>query len=569
MCSASTLTLLTLVCVCAQQVPTSTDPSYEMETTPYSPYYERDLLFHPPGNMKQILYSQYYVQINISTQLEDYIVIEMLNGGIDFFIGLTKPKNDLTTILPFDKIKYIPSKNYNLSYQLFWRLQVNNSMNIEPTVLDSNSLNRNGFVLTLSKLGYSSVDVHVIQRVNNVSSLISAQSYNITAIRKYRKVDLGFTIAITIVGLLNIFAIGCMSEVAVLRSQFKKSLIPVGLASATQYVITPLLTFGLMKLGRVQTEIAIGILLSACVPGGGLGHLIVLVTGNANTELSVAINFLQIFVPLGTLPLWLYTFGKFLRNGVGESAVATHYMVLCLGLLILPYLLGVAMRHLKPDGAEAILNWLIKPLLLLFMILFVTLGLYINFYAMKQPDKMTLAMAGMVPNLGFIIGGGLTLVTRQGKASAKSVAIEAAIFNCLAVIAIAKIIMPQPDADLACAGAIAVLIFTPLPFIAMLVFHKIKKKIMNYFENRKFEKEQQETITKSFALITQNALQISGMTAEQIKKRKKDETLNNFDTTLYSDEGNSEQSQTIVQMKDDHPFGETIPISQSNHRRYV
>ena len=48
-------------------------------------------------------------------------------------------------------------------------------------------------------------------------------------------------------------------------------------------------------------EIAVGILLCSCVPGGGLGHLIVLITGTANTELSVAINFLQIFVPLGML----------------------------------------------------------------------------------------------------------------------------------------------------------------------------------------------------------------------------------------------------------------------------
>ena len=59
------------------------------------------------------------------------------------------------------------------------------------------------------------------------------------------------------------------------------------------------LTFGLVQAGQLLTEMAVGILLCACVPGGGLGHLIVLVTGNANTELSVAINFMQIFVPLG------------------------------------------------------------------------------------------------------------------------------------------------------------------------------------------------------------------------------------------------------------------------------
>lgn len=63
--------------------------------------------------------------------------------------------------------------------------------------------------------------------------------------------------------------------------------------------ITLQLAFGLIWFGKVLPEIGLGILLSSCIPGGGLGHLIVLVTGNANTELSIAINFLQIFVPLG------------------------------------------------------------------------------------------------------------------------------------------------------------------------------------------------------------------------------------------------------------------------------
>lgn len=58
-----------------------------------------------------------------------------------------------------------------------------------------------------------------------------------------------------------------------------------------------------MKLAKVLPELGVGILICACLPGGGLGHLIVVVTGNANTELSVAINFLQIFIPLGEFRL--------------------------------------------------------------------------------------------------------------------------------------------------------------------------------------------------------------------------------------------------------------------------
>lgn len=249
-------------------------------------------------------------------------------------------------------------------------------------------------------------------------------------------------------------------------------------------------------------------------------------------------------------------------------------MILCLGLLIVPYALGVLIRHFKQEVSEAILNWLIKPLLLLFMILFITLGLYINIYAMGVLNKTTLAMAGLIPCLGFSIGGGLTLITKQGKASAKSVATEAAIMNCLAVIAAAKFAMPQPDSDMTCAGALAVLFFTPLPFIGMLIFHKIKKKIMTYFENRKFEKEQHETITNTFLQITQNALQISGvtLTAEQIMRRRGTiEEQNDYHKTVMSDEEGSEteRSQMVVQIREDEPSVETVPLSQSNHRNFV
>lgn len=267
----------------------------------------------------------------------------------------------------------------------------------------------------------------------------------------------------------------------------------------------------------------------------------------------------------------MYTLGQFLPNGVGEVEVPTHFLVLCFALLLVPYIVGVILRHVKSSISEAILNWLIKPLLLLFMILFVTLGLYINIYAMGVLDKVTLAVAGMVPSLGFCIGGGLTLATRQGKPSAKSVGIEAAIMNCLAIVAVIKYTMPQPDADMAAASAIAVLFFTPLPFFGMLIFHKIKKKILTYFENRRFEKEQQEVITKSFALITQNALQISGMTPSQVNMRRSEEIANNYDKTiLHSDD--SDTNDYVVQIRgsnaSDHVV-ETVPLTKSNHRDFV
>lgn len=54
-----------------------------------------------------------------------------------------------------------------------------------------------------------------------------------------------------------------------------------------------------MKIIKVQNEVLLGLLFLTCVPGGGLGFLIVTITGNTDAELSIILNFLQIILPLG------------------------------------------------------------------------------------------------------------------------------------------------------------------------------------------------------------------------------------------------------------------------------
>lgn len=285
---------------------------------------------------------------------------------------------------------------------------------------------------------------------------------------------------------------------------------------------------------------------------------------------------LKLFI-LGTAPLWLFSLGHFFQNGNGEVVIATHFTVICLGALVVPYALGIIVQHVKRSASEAILNWLIKPLLLLVMILFITLGLYINMYTFDVLDKKTMIIAAAIPFIGFVIGGFLILVTRQGKSSAKSVAIEAANMNCLIVIVAIRFTMPQPDADMASAAAIAVLFFTPVPFICMLIFHKIKQKILDYIDNRKFEREQQETVMKSFALITQNALQISGMTPDQVNARRESSKTPNGDVTLLhssrsgsmSTNNMSDLAQSIVMVRGDTTSVETVKLNQSNSKNYL
>lgn len=63
---------------------------------------------------------------------------------------------------------------------------------------------------------------------------------------------------------------------------------------------------------KVQNELFLGLLFLSCVPGGGLGFLIVSITGDTDMELSNILNCLQILLPLGMLR---YTWWYMYMNG--------------------------------------------------------------------------------------------------------------------------------------------------------------------------------------------------------------------------------------------------------------
>lgn len=210
------------------------------------------------------------------------------------------------------------------------------------------------------------------------------------------------------------------------------------------------------------------------------------------------------------IPMYVYTFGNVLPNTGGTVSVQIYYLVLWSVGMLVPYTIGLLVRRHKEVASEACLNWIIKPVLLLAFILFITLGLYINMYMFSVLNNAALMVGGIIPFLGFMIGGAVALICKLGKAAAKSIAIEAAIMNCIMAMVGIRFTLPQPDADLASAGAMWVLFITPIPFLLMFIFHRIKRKIMSYFEKRKMEKEQRSTMLQSFAAITHNALQLGG-----------------------------------------------------------
>ena len=221
-----------------------TEPFSDQTTTSIN---EPNFTFDPPTRTIQNVNTWTQVGFNVSTELARYITFYK---NSTFFVGVMFDKgdefsSDMISISKTHKVEYDFPIKYNSSYiyPLFWQVQPNNELNRRVIPLDEAALHRNVFSLSIKSIGYPRLNVHLIERfANNSTEIRIAEKYHITAVRENRQVDLGFTVAISVVGILNIFAIGCMTEIPVLRSQLKKSIIPVCLASATQYIIIPLVS---------------------------------------------------------------------------------------------------------------------------------------------------------------------------------------------------------------------------------------------------------------------------------------------------------------------------------------
>lgn len=205
------------------------------------------LTFNPPDKSTYVMHSKTDVTINISSTLYDYAIYYREKGS-SFYVGV---KLDMRNryLLAMIKVKkltnvvYHRSKAFNLSYHMLWPLQIENEMNNANYLEEAEPVNLNGFLLLIDSIGYPSIELNLIELDDmNKTTVIHQQQYHIKIIRNYRTVDLGFTLTVTIVALMNTFAIGSLTDVAVLRAHVKDSVIPMCIAAGTQYIAVPLVS---------------------------------------------------------------------------------------------------------------------------------------------------------------------------------------------------------------------------------------------------------------------------------------------------------------------------------------
>ncbi|PAA85798.1 hypothetical protein BOX15_Mlig006522g1 [Macrostomum lignano] len=325
---------------------------------------------------------------------------------------------------------------------------------------------------------------------------------SIVALRKQRMIDRAFEWSIGLVASVLAFCMGCMTDLRETRPHYKR---PLALLTCLilQHLFLPPIALGLYKLFGITDDMGFGLVAIATMPGGGMAHLTVfLMSGDRN--LSAAISLLNALINLGLSPAWLSLFTHYLQFEL------LHYrLVLWLLMLFISQFIGSLVATCRPGLAQAALNWVGRPLLLLATILMVTLGIYINHYAIDHLESKEMGCVLAFIASGFCLGGLASYLVKLDKPRRKTLAAETACCACLVAIPAIRMSCDSPTADLATIMPLAAAIFTPAPIIVYLVSHRVKGLLGSFIDKRKEKQSRHFSIVSSLAKMAEDVTAVS------------------------------------------------------------
>ena len=198
-------------------------------------------------------------------------------------------------------------------------------------------------------------------------------------------------------------------------------------------------------------------------------------------------------------PLWLLLTNSLFKSVYTEIDYVNIVFWICAA--IAAFFLGICLRMRSENVAEAFLNWLTKPLLLLCGILYITLGLYTNTYLFLVFDLTSLLLMLAYSCTMYVIGFLFALLCQQPVALCRTIATHAAVPHCLLSLVVVRYSMNQPASDIASIAPIILLIFASIPFILELAY-----KVSRDWVRERLQK-QEEVNEKLSRVNTQTSLQ--------------------------------------------------------------
>ncbi|MBN2270101.1 MAG: bile acid:sodium symporter family protein [Sedimentisphaerales bacterium] len=220
---------------------------------------------------------------------------------------------------------------------------------------------------------------------------------------------------------LTMFGIGAVLRTEDFKRIAQKPVI-VLIGSAAQFTIMPLGAFALAKLFKLETEIAVGLILTGSAPGAMASNVMCYIA-NADTAYSVSLTTVStLLCPLLTPGLTLLLAGSRLPVPFWAMVIDVMYMV------IVPLVVGFAVRYYLKDKIEKIAP-IFPAISVTFIIFICSLVIALNKKNFGKATIVVLAAVVVLNVYGMLGGYGVGSALRMGKRRRRTLAIEIGMQN--------------------------------------------------------------------------------------------------------------------------------------------
>lgn len=198
--------------------------------------------------------------------------------------------------------------------------------------------------------------------------------------------------------------------------------LPVLLGVVAQFLLMPLLGLGIAWALQLPPELAAGVILVGCAPGGTASNVVTYLA-RGNVALSVAMTSVStLLAPLFTPLLALWLAGRYMAVDAGSMALSIVQIVL------VPVLLGLLIRYLIPRTVDRLLP--VLPWISVAAITFVVVAVVAGSAAAILTAGWLILLAVILHNgLGLGLGYGAARLFRLPVASRRTTGIEVGMQN--------------------------------------------------------------------------------------------------------------------------------------------
>lgn len=209
----------------------------------------------------------------------------------------------------------------------------------------------------------------------------------------------------------------------------KPKLVLTGVFS--QFVLLPIITFGLVWLLEPMASIALGMFMVAACPGGNISNFITHLA-KGNSALSVTLTAIATLLAIVMTPLNLQIWGSLYgptATILKEVSISPFEMVKLVALLLgVPLILGMLVNHLRPKWAKKMAKGF-KIGSLIFFVVLVFLALYKNRDIFLDYVFYVFWLVLLHNLVAFITGFSVARAMGFSKENVRSITIETGIQN--------------------------------------------------------------------------------------------------------------------------------------------